>query len=246
MNEVCLHVLGCGDAFGSGGRLQTCFRLVGGTDDVLIDCGATSLSGMKHAGIDPSQIGYIALTHLHGDHFAGLPFLLLDGQFRRRERPLLVAGPPGVQARVEALMETLFPRSSTAHRRFAVEFQDFSDRVPMPVGPAVVTPFAVIHYSGAPSYALRIEYAGKTVAYSGDTEWTNVLLQVARDADLFVCEAYFFDKRVKYHLDYQALSAHLPELECRRVLLTHMTDDMLGRLTEIPVSQLRDGDVIVL
>ena len=104
MNQVQVRFLGSGDAFGSGGRFQTCLLLEGANDPLLIDCGASSLIAMKRAGVNPSEIGSIVLTHLHGDHFGGVPFLILDGQFSRRERPLLIAGPPGVRARVEAAM----------------------------------------------------------------------------------------------------------------------------------------------
>ena len=88
---------------------------------MLVDCGATSLTALKAQGLDPNNVGAVAVTHLHGDHFAGLPFLILDGQFSRRTSPLLVAGPPGIRARLTEAMETLFPGSSRAARRFPVE-----------------------------------------------------------------------------------------------------------------------------
>jgi len=243
---VQLHFLGSGDAFGSGGRLQTCLCLSGANGTVLIDCGASSLIAMRRAGIDPSEVGWVLLTHLHGDHFGGLPFLILDGQFSRRERPLVIAGPPGVRERVEAAMEVFFPGSTGVTRRFATEFVELPERLPTPVGPATVTPFEVRHVSGAPSYALRVEYGGKVVAYSGDTEWTEALIDAARGADLFVCEAYFFDKRIKYHLDYRTLRAHRSQLDCRRLILTHMNREMLDRLDEAEDECAEDGQVVVL
>jgi ribonuclease BN (tRNA processing enzyme) len=225
-----LVFLGSGDAFGSGGRLQTCLLLRGAAEGaVLLDCGTSALIGMRRAGVEPSTIEWVVLSHLHGDHFGGLPFLILDGQFRRRTRPLHVAGPPGVADRVRAAMEVLFPGSATASRRFEVEFLELHDRQPAALGPARVTPFAVVHPSGAPAYALRAQYGGHTVAYSGDTEWTEALMDAAAGADLFVCEAYVFDKPVKYHLDYRTLMAHRDRLGCRRLILTHMSQDMLDR-----------------
>src|ERR671929_2175215 len=104
-----LRFLGSGDAFGNGGRFQTCFWLEGAGDSLLIDCGATSLTALKAAGIEPNDIGTVVLTHLHGDHFGGVPFLVLDGQFRRRERDLVVAGPAGTAARLRAAMDVLYP-----------------------------------------------------------------------------------------------------------------------------------------
>ena len=104
-----LTFLGSGDAFGSGGRLQTCMLVESDGHRWLLDCGATSLVALRRAGIDPATIDAILISHLHGDHFGGVPFVLLDGQFRRGVRPLVVAGPAGVEARVAAAMEALFP-----------------------------------------------------------------------------------------------------------------------------------------
>jgi ribonuclease BN (tRNA processing enzyme) len=107
--RVELHFLGSADAFGSGGRFQTCLYVSGLSDGFLIDCGASSLIALKRNGIDASRIAWVLLTHLHGDHFGGLPFLILDGQFSRRTLPLVITGPPGVASRVESAMEVSFP-----------------------------------------------------------------------------------------------------------------------------------------
>jgi ribonuclease BN (tRNA processing enzyme) len=245
MADVTLQFLGSGDAFGSGGRFQACLLVDGPAGRLLIDCGATSLVAMKRSGVDPSTIGAVLISHLHGDHFGGLPFLVLDGQFSRREAPLLVAGPPGIRERVEAAMEVLFPGSSQVTRRFAVEFLELPERAAAAVGAATVTPFAVDHASGAPAYAYRVEYAGKTLAYSGDTAWTDALAEAARGADLFVCEAYYSGKAIPYHLDYRTLVDHRAELGCRRVVVTHMSADMLASAGE-EFERAYDGMVVAL
>jgi ribonuclease BN (tRNA processing enzyme) len=244
--SVVLRFIGAGDAFGSGGRFQTCLHLSGAGEPLLIDCGASSLIALKGSGLDPSEIGWVLLTHLHGDHFGGVPFLILDGQFSRRTRPLVVAGPPGVRRRVEDAMEVFFPGSTRVSRRFATEFVELTERVPSTVGPATVTAVAVEHASGAPSYGLRVAYGGKAIAYSGDTEWTESLVELARGADLFVCEAYSFEKKIRYHLDYAALRANVERLECRRLILTHMSPDMLERVADLPCETAADGLQITL
>ena len=199
---------------------------------------------MKRAGVDPGGVGWVCLSHLHGDHFGGVPFLVLDGQFSRRTRPLVIAGPPGVQARVEAAMEVLFPGSTRIQRRFATEFVELTARAPIVVGPATVTGIPVEHASGAPSYGLRLEWAGRVVSYSGDTEWTESLVELAGGADCFVCEAYVFERKVRYHLDYRTLAAERPRLGCRRLILTHMSEDMLARRAEVDVECAEDGLVV--
>lgn len=241
-----LQFLGSGDAFGSGGRLQMCLRLFGAGDDVLIDCGATSMVAMKRAGVDPGAVGWVVLTHLHGDHFGGLPFLILDGQFSRRTRPLTIAGPPTVAARVCAAMEVFFPGSTQVERRFPVHFVELEERKTTTVGPAAVTAFPVVHPSGAPSYAVRVAYGGRVVTYSGDTEWTDTLVDAAHDADLLVCEAYYFDKTMKFHLDYTRLMRERPRLTCRRLVLAHMSRDMLDRRAESDAETADDLQVLDL
>jgi ribonuclease BN (tRNA processing enzyme) len=109
-----------------------------------------------------------------------------------------------------------------------------------------VTPFAVVHPSGAPAHALRIEDAGRVVTYSGDTEWTEALVEAARGADLFVCEAYTFERPIKYHLHWATLAAHRARLECRRLIVTHMSDDMLGRVGGLDVEAADDGLVVTV
>src|SRR5919106_5855244 len=235
MSQVHLQFLGSGDAFGSGGRFQACFMLHGTDGHVLIDCGASSLIAMKRTGIDPSEVGWVLVSHLHVDHCGGVPFLILDGQFSRRTRPLVVAGPPGLKGRMDAAMEVCFPGSTQVTRRFTTDLIELPERVASSVGPAVVTPFVVDHASGAPSYALRVEYGGKVIAYSGDTAWTEALVEAARGADLFICEAYFFDKNIKYHLDYETLRQHRSELGCRRLVVTHMNEEMLTKLQDLEV-----------
>jgi len=243
---VKVRFLGSGDAFGSGGRFQTCMLVQAAGGAFLVDCGATSLVAMRRFGVDPQGVDAVLLTHLHGDHFGGLPFLILDAQFKRRTRELTVVGPPGVESRVGAAMEVLFPGSSGVERRFATRFVEWREREPLALGACAVTPYGVVHASGAPPFALRIACDGKVLTYSGDTEWTDALLDAARGADLFVVEALFFDKPIKYHLDLKTLLAYRDRLECRRLVLTHMGEDVLARLSELGVTGADDGLTVEL
>jgi ribonuclease BN (tRNA processing enzyme) len=241
-----LRFLGSGDAFGSGGRLQACLHLPTPDGDVLIDCGATSLVALKRAGLDPSDVGWVVVSHLHGDHFGGLPFLILDGQFSRRERPLAVAGPPGTRDRLTEAMEVLYPGSTSVSRRFEVRVVEVESGTPEMLGPISVEGFPVDHASGAPAYAWRVDVDGTVLAYSGDTAWTDRLIDVSRNADLFVCEAYTYEREVRYHLSYRRLVAERPRLSCRRIVLTHMGPDMLARVGESAFECADDGLVVRL
>jgi len=240
-SAISVRFVGSGDAFGSGGRFQTCILLEGNTESALIDCGASSLVALKASRINPSTIGTILVTHLHGDHFGGIPFFILDAQFAKRTEPLIIAGPPHIRTRVREAMEVLFPKSSEVQQRFPIEFIELRAEVTRPIRNCQVTGFPVLHFSGAPAYALRVDFAGRTIAYSGDTEWTDMLLKASANADLFICEAYFFEKKTKFHLDYQTLTKRWSELTCKRLVLTHLSNDMLDRLEEVNAEVAYDG-----
>jgi ribonuclease BN (tRNA processing enzyme) len=249
MNDrrVRVHFLGSGDAFGSGGRFQTCILLRSRATSCLIDCGASSLIAMRREGVEPNQIDTILVSHLHGDHFGGIPFFILDAQLAsRRTTPLSIAGPPGIRDRVRAAMEVLFPGSSALKQRFPLTFTELDPESRQQFGPISVRAFPVVHPSGAPSYAVRTELEGRVMVYSGDAEWSENLVEASADADLFICEAYFFDKAMKFHLDYQSLLSQRERLSCRRILLTHMSEDMLARLERLEIEAAYDGLVVTL
>jgi ribonuclease BN (tRNA processing enzyme) len=228
-----LTIIGSGDAFGSGGRHNTCFHLVAGERTVLVDCGASAPVALRAMKIDPNTIDAVILSHLHGDHFGGVPFLMLDGQFlSRRERPLLFAGPPGTSDRINAAMEVFYPNSTKTKYRFPWSVQEIAVGEPTDVLGLKVTSAEVIHSSGAPSTALRIGDGTKTFAYSGDTQWTDALLTLAAGADLFIVECYDYDRELTGHMNWAFLKQRLPDFKARRVMLTHMNPSMLARVEE--------------
>ena len=239
---VTVTFAGSGDAFGSGGRYQACIHLRGpGFRPVLLDCGATSLSALKGAGLEPGEIAAVFVSHLHGDHFGGLPFLILDGQFSRRTAPLAIAGPPGTARRLAQAMECMFPGSPAVSRRFSVEITELSPGTAGTVCGIPVCTWEADHPSGAPALLLRLDLAGKTIAYTGDTAWTGALVDAAADADLLIAEAYYRDKNGPHHLHYADLETRRDRLSARRVILTHMSADMLGHQRDTPFERAADG-----
>ena len=240
-----LRFVGCGDAFGSGGRFNTCFHVTGERVNVLIDCGASSLPALKRHGIARNDIDLVLVTHFHGDHFGGLPFLLLDAQFSRRTRPLTIAGPEGIEMRLKQVMEALFENSSKTRQRFDLDIASLSPGTTTRFGEVSVTSFAVVHgESGGPFLGYRIEAEGRIIAYTADTEWTEALIPLGRDADLFIAEAYTYDRPVKNHLSLKALAARLGDIKPKRLILTHMSDDMLERLGSLDYEASSDGLVL--
>jgi ribonuclease BN (tRNA processing enzyme) len=242
-----VRFLGSGDAFGSGGRFHTCLLVAADPGQFLIDCGASSATALHRYGVDPNAIDAILLSHLHGDHFGGVPFFVLDAHHvGKRTRPLVVAGPPGTAKRLGEAMEVLFPGSTAVPLRFALETVELEPEQPRQLGEIRVTPYVVRHPCGAPPFALRIECQGRVIAFSGDTEWTDALIPAARGADLFISECNAYEQKIRFHMDLGTLWAHRDRLQVKRLIVTHMGPEVLAHLASLPCEHAEDGKVVTL
>jgi len=245
--HISIIFLGTGDAFGHGGRLQPCIMVETPLRRFLVDCGATATIAMHRYGILPNDIDLILISHLHGDHFGGLPFFILDAQLHSKRRaPLTIVGPDGIKERLTAAMEVLFPGSSKVQQKFSFDIQEFQPGTPWQQDDLTVHSVAVIHPSGSPALAFRCEMNDKVMAYTGDTEWFDGLIPTLKNADLLIAESYFYDKPIKFHLNYQTLENQLPVLNPKKLLLTHMSQDMLDRLDEIQTDAAHDGLEVII
>jgi ribonuclease BN (tRNA processing enzyme) len=241
-----LQFIGSGEAFGSGGRLNTCFHVTGRQVNFLIDCGASSLIGLKKEDIRLNEIQTIFVTHFHADHFGGIPFFLLDTQFSsKRNQPLIIAGPTGLAQWYERFMETSFPGSSKTKPKFDLSLIELRPKEQADVVGIKVIPFQALHGdSDGPFLSYRFEVENRTLTYSGDTEWTNELIEAASQSDLFIAEAYFFEKQIKFHLNLADIARHLPFIQTKRLILTHMSNDLLNRLDTLSFETAHDGRIV--
>jgi ribonuclease BN (tRNA processing enzyme) len=243
-----LQFVGCGDAFGTGGRFNTCFHLVGRGINALIDCGASSLVALNKLAISRNDIDTIFISHFHADHVGGVPpFLLEASHVLKRTRPLTIAGPPGLKARLPELMEAAFPGTRTMELRFPLTLRELEIGRPAEVGAVAVTPFHVQHDDRAgPCLGFRFKAEGKIIGFSGDTEWTDTLIEIGHEAHLFICEAYMRDRPVKTHMVLTALELRLGQIRPKRLVLTHMSTDMLARRAELAFETAEDGMIVEL
>lgn len=236
---------GTGDAFGSGGRFNTCFVVE--TPDLCfaIDFGATSLNALNALDFHHNRIDAILLTHLHGDHCAGVSSLMIDAMLgAKRSTPLTIAGPAGTRDHLPKVQEALFPGSAGMTPKFDVEIVEMETASPSEVRGLNVTTWPAIHTQATNPTSMRIEVADKVIAYSGDTAWTEHIPEVARDADLFITECYFFEKRVPFHMNYPDVLEHRDVITAKRMILTHFGPEMLANLEQVPEECAHDGLVI--
>jgi len=236
-----VYFLGCGDAFGSGGRNQTAYLLQDEGRLFLLDCGPSALFALKRAGFRPDALDAIFLTHLHGDHFAGLPFFFIDYLYNEpRSRPLPVAGPPGTEERVLRLMRLMYGEKELPF----IEFSVLEPGSPASLEGVNVSAFKVPHQTDAVSLGLKVTLSGKTVLFSGDSSWTDEFIRQSEGTDLFICECCFFDTESTTHMSYSKIAENRDRLRCKQLILTHMGDEMLARCEALPVATAYDGLVV--
>lgn len=245
--QLKLHCVGTGDAFGSGGRLNSCFYLQHPAGRLLLDCGSSSLIGLQRLGLDPTDLDTVIVSHLHGDHFGGVPYLLLDGAvLHQRRRPLTLIGPPGLEDRVNAALEAQYPGALAEGCGFPLDYRQLDPERPLEINQVRISGIPVCHGGGRPAFGIRLEVAGRTLGYTGDTEWTEALYDLAQGCDLLISECFAYAPPAPGHLDYQTLLAKRSQLACRRLVLTHPGPDVLARSDELEIPLLADGQVLNL
>lgn len=227
-------IVGSGDAFGSGGRAHTCIRVDAGATSAIVDFGASSILAWKALGLEFDRIETVVISHLHGDHFGGLPFLLLDCQFgERRSKPLGLVGPPGLRQRLDAAFDTLFPGVRKLGWSFDWQVEEIRPGTPYERNGIRVETFEVVHDCASCATGVRMGDGSKIFAFSGDTTWTEALYEIAADADLFLTECFSGDRPVPNHMDWPTLRSRLAGFSARRIVVTHMSKSALARRAEM-------------
>ena len=238
-------VLGAGDAFSSGGQRQSGYLVETDSATFLLDCGATTLLALKTLRIPAERIDFVAISHMHGDHFGGLPFLFLEYLYEQpRSRPLHIAGPPGIHERVLALHRVMYGELSARNPSFDLEFHELPPGRPARVCGVELLPFRVPHQVDEISLGYRLTVDGKALLYSGDCGWNEALVRHAQGTDLFICECCYFETRTSYHISYPQLAEHAPRLGCKRLLLSHLGREVLERLPQLSLECATDGLVL--
>lgn len=244
--SVRVTFLGSGDAFNANGRCHASYLVTAPSGRFLLDCGPTALLALKREGLTADHVDAILVSHLHGDHFAGIPFLLLEGIYEvPRQRPLLILGPPGTAGRVDDLFRALYRELAARAMPFELRYVELEPGQRW-AGSIGVLPFRVPHQEKEISLGMRVDVDGKKILYSGDTGWTEDLVTYSQDTDLFICECCYFDTRVPFHLDYPRIWENQKRFGCRRLVLTHIGREVRARQKEVALELASDGLIVEL
>lgn len=237
--------VGTSDAFGAGGRRQSAIFVQTREGGLLLDCAPTTASGLATLGIDRLAIDTIAITHFHGDHFAGVPQLLLAAIYEdRRRQPLWIVGPPGIEARLRALADAMGFGLAGRDLPFSLHFVELATDREVEIGAARMSAFATQHQPETKPHGLRVTADRRTIAYTGDTGWFDELPTRLSGADLAISECTFFEPDFEYHLDYATLAARASRFACGRLVLTHLGPAMSERRGNLALETADDGLVL--
>ena len=241
-----LRVLGSGDAFNSSGALHSCYLLEGDAGTMMLECGPSALAGLKRAGIASDAPDVVLLSHLHGDHFGGVPFLLLEYKYKNpRTRPLVIAGPPTTERRVVELYAALYQDLYDRPLGFEIDYVAIEPNTRARLAGFEVEAFQVPHSAAPVCLGYRIGGSGASLVFSGDSAWTPEFVSRSRGTDVFLCECCSMDPEAPVHISYRDILAHRDELGCKRLILTHLGDDVRGS-GHVSVERAYDGMVLEL
>jgi ribonuclease BN (tRNA processing enzyme) len=245
---VTVTLLGTGDAFASFGRVQAGYLIDAPAGRILMEAGPGLLPALKGSGISPDSFDLLLISHLHGDHFGGLPFLILDYMWETPlKKPLTIAGPPRLEERTWVLMRTMFPHFELDKIRHKLKFVVLEPGDSKRLGKFKVSAIRSPHTRPDVSLSLRIDGGGKSIVFSGDSGWNDELIELSAGADLFLCECTYYESaHLKMHINYPELAANRDKFNVRRMVLTHLGREVLRREDEIALEMGYDGMKITI
>jgi ribonuclease BN (tRNA processing enzyme) len=245
MSEIVF--VGTSDAFGAGGRRQSAVLVRGRSGTLLVDCGTTTSSGLCDLGVDREEIDAVVISHFHGDHYGGVPILLLAALYEDlRTRPLQIVGPRGIEARVRGLADAMCYGIDDREWSFPIEFREFRADHTLELGSARLHAFETLHQPHTHPHGLVLDTGGLRIAYSGDTGWFDALPGHVGESDVFICECTYHANEFGYHLNHETLVEHKHEFRCGRIVLTHLGAEMTDRRGQAAFETADDGMVVTL
>jgi len=239
--------IGTSDAFGAGGRRQSAVFARGERGGMLFDCGGTTNTGLADLGLSRDEVDVILISHFHGDHFGGIPAFLYAALYTdHRKHAIEIVGPPEIEARVHALADAMGHHLGDREWTFPIHYREIHAGETMSAGPAELQAFATHHQPEAHPHGYRVRLGREQIAYSGDTGWFDGLPGHVAESDLFICECTLHRAELDFHLSLEEMREHRDELDCGRLILTHLGDEMSRERGQIEIETADDGMAVKL
>jgi ribonuclease BN (tRNA processing enzyme) len=199
MQNFNLTFIGSGNAFSPDGLCCNGFLV---NDRFLFDAPPQSLSSLNTVGAAINELDAVIISHHHGDHFLGLPFLLLHWKWKGRTAPVQVVGPRGTKALGTDISEKVFP-GVLSDIGYDVEWVEAEPGSPVLLRQGLeVEAYPMVHDDGLEiclGYACRLN--GTKFSYTGDTVMCPSVLDLAKGMDLMVSECASRADRIPVHMN---------------------------------------------
>jgi ribonuclease BN (tRNA processing enzyme) len=224
MEQLELTFIGTGNAFAPGGLCWNGFVANG---RYLFEAPPQALMSLHQCGIDPNQLDAVVISHHHGDHLLGLPFLMLHWKYMGRSRPIRIVGPPETEAVVRAITSRVYP--GLFEQRYGIDWLEARPGQTVDLAGMALDPVEVKHDERLNvnlGFACRLD--GRRLAYTGDSALCEAVLGLARDAEVLVAECSSRDERVPLHMN---LVDDIPRVRSAMpagasLLLSHLATDV--------------------
>jgi len=228
---VRLVVIGSADAYNAAGRGHSCYWLETRAGVWMVDFGATALQGLRRCGLDPGRLEGVVLTHFHGDHIGGLPYLLIDLAFNHdRRHPLSIAGPAGTRCRVEAVCRAAYGEVIDTRLPFVLDFIELPPRGRERLASLNVETWPAEHGSEGHALLLRVEEpGGVALAFTGDTAMVEAIFEAARGAACLVAECTELRAGTPGHCSWEEWRGSLSRVESASVVFTHLSAEVRAK-----------------
>ncbi|CAM2059519.1 ribonuclease Z [Desulfovibrionales bacterium] len=201
---------------------------------VLLDCGFTAATSYWRLAAFPTMLDALWISHFHGDHFFGIPALLLRMHEEGRQRPLAVLGQSGVADRVITAIDLAYP--GTRHKfLFPLEFYELATGKTLACCGFIFTTATSEH--SQPNLALRLDANGRSLFYSGDGLPTPTTTSLARGVDLIVHESFSMEQNIPGHGTVPGSIALAREAGVQRIAIVHVQRE---------VRHSRQADILAL
>jgi len=196
-NMIKVTLLGTGTPFPNAARFGSAILVEAGGEKLLFDCGRGAVIRLTQAGVPLDSVDALFLTHLHSDHTVGIPDLWLTGWFLGRDHPFRVWGPPGTREMTEYLSRAFqFDVQTREHtenlppKGAEIDAKEIEQGDVYVHGPLRVSAFLVDHGPVKPAFGYRIDYSGHAVVISGDTRFSQNLVNFSKGADCLIHVAW--------------------------------------------------------
>lgn len=219
-------------------------------DELLIDLGNGNVKTIKQYGNDISKINTVFITHLHGDHYADIPFLIADREILqytgRLDTDLIIYGPEALEEKTRCVCEAFFGKYEKKKKLTRTSFKKVEEGKTEKINGYEITPYLVDHYDVKPAYGYVVKKDGKSVGFSGDSLYCEAIDEIIKNSDISVLDMSS-QKPTPSHMNMEDIIKLCNKYPEKKMIATHMHAEIRKPANDLKIPNLiipNDGYVL--